>query len=287
MDSRGTLRLFANFAFIRRAPDGRERRRARRCAEAEKSRGEEYPAKGTPTMPTRSRGKATSCAYGRDMMKPAFRISALSLLVAVVSTLPAQASVDLSGLKYRGIGPAIAGGRTTTVVGSDVDVQVYYAGGAGGGVFKSTDGGSTWAPVFDNEPVAPIGAIALAPHDPNDVWVGTGEANPRNDVEQGDGIWRSTDGGKTWRHLGLADAGSISAISIDPRNPEHVVVAALGQIFATTRYAASSSPPTAGRIGRARSTSARASAHPTSCASPIARARSLRECITCVARRGR
>lgn len=165
------------------------------------------------------------------MVKHAFRISAFSLLVALASATPVRANVDLSGLKYRGIGPAISGGRTTTVVGSDVDVQVYYAGGAGGGVFKSTDGGSTWVPIFDAEPVAPIGAIALGPHDPNDVWVGTGEANPRNDVEQGDGIWHSSDGGATWHHLGLDDSGSISSISIDPRNPRHVVVAALGQIF--------------------------------------------------------
>lgn len=145
--------------------------------------------------------------------------------------LAALAVLDFSGLKYRGIGPSISGGRTTAVVGSDVNVQIYYAGGAGGGVFKSTDGGSTWTPVFDSEPVAPIGSIALAPHDPSDVWVGTGEANPRNDVEQGDGVWHSSDGGKTWRHLGLDDAGSISSISIDPRNPRHVAVAALGQIF--------------------------------------------------------
>jgi photosystem II stability/assembly factor-like uncharacterized protein len=141
------------------------------------------------------------------------------------------ASLGFGALKYRGIGPAIAGGRTTAVAGSNVDAQLYYAGGAGGGVFKSVDGGTTWTPVFDAQPVAAIGAIAVAPHDPNNVWVGTGESNPRNDVEQGDGIWHSSDGGKTWTHLGLGDAGSISAISIDPRDPRRVVVAALGQIF--------------------------------------------------------
>lgn len=163
------------------------------------------------------------------MTRP-FRISALSLLVALAFALPARA-LDFGGLQYRGIGPAIAGGRSTSVVGSNVNPKIYYAGGAGGGVFKSVDGGASWTPVFDREPVAPIGAIALNPRDPDDVWVGTGEANPRNDVEQGDGIWHSTDGGKTWRHMGLDDAGSISAISIDPRDPHTVVVAALGNIF--------------------------------------------------------
>lgn len=117
------------------------------------------------------------------------------------------------------------------MVGANDDPQLYYAGGAGGGVFRSDDGGVSWEPVFDKEEVAPIGAIALAPHDDDDVWVGTGESNPRNDVEGGDGIWHSTNGGKTWKHLGLQDAGSISKILIDPRNPNRIAVAVLGQIF--------------------------------------------------------
>ncbi len=135
-------------------------------------------------------------------------------------------------LHYRSIGPAIAGGRAPAVAGSDIDPYVYYAGGAGGGVFKSTDGGASWVPVFDREPVAPIGAIAVSPRNPNDVWVGTGESNPRNTVEEGDGVYHSIDGGKTWRHVGLDATATISAISIDPRNPSHVVVAALGRNFA-------------------------------------------------------
>jgi photosystem II stability/assembly factor-like uncharacterized protein len=165
------------------------------------------------------------------MTTTASRAFAALVLTAMAYALPARAAMDFGGLKYRGIGPAIAGGRTTAIVGSDGNPKIYYAGGAGGGVFKSSDGGASWVPVFDNEPVAPIGAIALAPHDASDVWVGTGEANPRNDVEQGDGIWHSSNGGNTWRHMGLDDAGSISAISIDPRNPRHVAVAVLGQIF--------------------------------------------------------
>jgi photosystem II stability/assembly factor-like uncharacterized protein len=153
------------------------------------------------------------------------------LFVLAPGIAGAQASRNFSGLAYRGIGPAIAGGRTTAVAGSNVNPRLYYVGGAGGGVFKSVDGGSSWRPVFDSQPVAAIGAIAVAPRNPNDVWVGTGESNPRNDVEQGDGVWYSGDAGRTWKHLGLDDAGSISAISIDPRDARHVAVAALGNIF--------------------------------------------------------
>jgi photosystem II stability/assembly factor-like uncharacterized protein/predicted RNA-binding protein YlxR (DUF448 family) len=145
--------------------------------------------------------------------------------------LAAQVASPFTGLSYRGIGPAIAGGRTTAVAGSDRNPQLYYAGGAGGGVFKSTNGGASWTPVFDKEPVAPIGAIAISPQNDDDVWVGTGESNPRNDVEEGDGIWHSTDGGKTWTHAGLDDAGSIARISIDPRNSKIIAVAVLGRIF--------------------------------------------------------
>ncbi len=161
-----------------------------------------------------------------------FITGALAAALALNFGAPARAGdFNLQGLSYRGIGPAIAGGRTTAVVGSNQDASLYFAGGADGGVFKSTDGGSSWRPIFDKEPVAAIGAIAVNPNNPNDVWVGTGEANPRNDVAQGAGMWHSTDGGATWTHVGLDDAGSIAAISIDPADSRTVVVAALGQIF--------------------------------------------------------
>ncbi len=164
-------------------------------------------------------------------MKSVTRALACVAAAAVFGSPPAIAASRFGGLSYRAIGPAIAGGRTTDVVGIDSDLQIYYAGGADGGVFKSTDGGSTWTPIFDSEGAAAIGAIAVAARDANDVWVGTGEANPRNDVEQGDGIWHSADGGRTWQHMGLRNAGSIATISIDPRNSRRVVVAVLGQIF--------------------------------------------------------
>jgi photosystem II stability/assembly factor-like uncharacterized protein len=151
------------------------------------------------------------------------------IVVAVVTAF--------GNLQYRSIGPAIAGGRATATVGSDSDPLLYYAGGAGGGVFKSVDGGASWKPVFDNEKVAPVGAIAISPRNNADVWVGTGESNPRNDVEAGDGIWHSADGGKMWRFAGLTGAGQISQISIDPRDPRTIVVGVLGRVFgdSTTR----------------------------------------------------
>ncbi len=139
-------------------------------------------------------------------------------------------------LRYRSIGPAIAGGRAPAVAGSDADPRVYYAGGAGGGVFKSLDGGASWVPVFDAQPVAPIGAIAVSQRDPNDVWVGTGESNPRNTVEEGAGVFHSTDGGKTWANVGLDLTATISAISIDPRDPRVVAVSALGRNFADSTH---------------------------------------------------
>ena len=110
--------------------------------------------------------------------------------------------------------------------------MLYYAGGADGGVYKSVDGGASWLGWSSTgQRAAAIGAIALAPRNASDVWVGTGESNPRNDAAMGDGIYHSTDGGKTWTHAGLDDAGSISSISVDPRDPRAVAVGVLGQLF--------------------------------------------------------
>ncbi|HYL26385.1 MAG TPA: hypothetical protein VEW74_01055, partial [Candidatus Nitrosotalea sp.] len=151
----------------------------------------------------------------------------------LISAVVFAATLDaFSGLRYREIGPAISGGRTTAVAGSNANPALYYAGGAGGGVFKSTDGGASWTPVFDREPVAPIGAIAIAPNDERNLWVGTGESNPRNDVESGNGIYHTLDAGKTWAHAGLEGSAHISSISIDPRNPRVVAVGVLGRLSA-------------------------------------------------------
>jgi photosystem II stability/assembly factor-like uncharacterized protein len=134
-------------------------------------------------------------------------------------------------LRWREIGPAVSGGRVTAVVGSAHDPKLYYVGAAGGGVWKTVNGGATWSPVFDDQDVSSIGAIAIDPNNDNIVWVGTGETNPRNDVSYGNGIYRSMDGGKTWKHLGLDATMQISSIAVDPRDGNTVTVGALGDFF--------------------------------------------------------
>ena len=135
---------------------------------------------------------------------------------------------DTAGLKFRAIGPAASGGRVAAVAGSDRDPALYYVGGAGGGVFKSTDGGVSFAPAWNGPRFGAIGALAIAPSAPNVVWAGTGEANPRNDVSFGDGVWVTRDGAKHWTHAGLDDTSQIAKILVDPRDPRRALVAALG-----------------------------------------------------------
>ena len=144
------------------------------------------------------------------------------------SAIRSSAVADYAHLRYRSIGPAISGGRVTAVAGTDRDPFLYYVGGAGGGVYKTQNGGTSFTAVFAKEPVGAIGAIAISPSNARDVWVGTGEANPRNDVSYGDGIWHSIDGGKTWAHRGLDTTSQIAKILIDPRRPQTAIVAALG-----------------------------------------------------------
>ncbi len=134
----------------------------------------------------------------------------------------------LKNLKFRNLGPAAAGGRITAVVGVPGDPNLYYAGAASGGVFKSTDGGATWTPVFQRQATASIGDVALAPSNPNLVWVGTGEANIRNDITDGAGVYFSSDAGHSWKFMGLRDAGQISRVIVDPDDPDIVFVGAVG-----------------------------------------------------------
>ncbi|MBZ5589715.1 MAG: hypothetical protein LAO05_14250 [Acidobacteriia bacterium] len=150
---------------------------------------------------------------------------------AAVPAPEKEAPDILQSWKFRNLGPAAAGGRVAAVAGIAGDANVYYVGAAAGGVWKTTDGGVTWKAVFEKQPTASIGAIALAPSNPNLVWVGTGEANPRNDVVTGKGVYFSSDAGASWRFMGLANAGQISQIVVNPSNPEVVVVAALGHVW--------------------------------------------------------
>jgi len=133
---------------------------------------------------------------------------------------------------FREIGPAISGGRVTAVAGVPGNNNTYYVGAADGGVFRTSDGGISWKALFQHESVASIGALAVDPVNPNIVWAGTGEANIRNDVSFGDGIYKSTDAGAHWKRMGLKDSFQISAIAIDPHHPNTVVVATMGSPWA-------------------------------------------------------
>ena len=134
-------------------------------------------------------------------------------------------------INFRDIGPAIAGGRVSSVQGVPGNPDVYYIGAAGGGVWKTTNGGNSWKAIFKDQPTSSIGAIAIAPSNPNLVWVGTGEANIRNDIIDGHGVYFSPDAGATWKSIGLNDVGQISKIVVDPNNPNTVFVAAIGHAW--------------------------------------------------------
>lgn len=136
-----------------------------------------------------------------------------------------------AGMRWRQVGP-FRGGRVSAVAGLANDPAVYYFGSAGGGVWKTTDGGWVWKPIFDAAHVASIGAIAVAPSDPAVVYVGTGNLSDVGDAaNDGDGMWKSTDGGRTWRHIGLSATRHIPSVYVDPHNPRLVLVAALGRAF--------------------------------------------------------
>ncbi len=158
-------------------------------------------------------------------------LSATVLLFASICT--AQDVSSLKALKWRSIGP-FRGGRSATVTGVESQPDVYYFGAAAGGVWKTTNGGFSWVCVSDGQPfgTASIGDIAVAPSDPNIVYVGTGEYDIRGNVASGDGMYKSTDAGKTWKHIGLENTRQISRVRVDPTNPNLVYVAALGHIWA-------------------------------------------------------
>jgi photosystem II stability/assembly factor-like uncharacterized protein len=155
------------------------------------------------------------------------------LMILAAGVMPALAQIfspDLwKTLRYRHIGPP--GNRAAAVVGVPGDPLVYYVGASSGGVWKSTDGANTWEPIFDDQPAQSIGALAIAASDPNVVWAGTGEAFVRSNISIGNGVYKSTDAGKTWKHMGLDKSGRIGRVAIDPRNPDVVFVAAMGHCY--------------------------------------------------------
>jgi photosystem II stability/assembly factor-like uncharacterized protein len=160
------------------------------------------------------------------------------ILVAAAGALVAAAvsgaavSPDLfSDLRWRLVGP-FRGGRVLAVAGVAGDPATFYFGSVGGGLWKTTDGGRVWFPIFDAESVASIGAVAVAPSSPDVIYAGTGEADMRSDISFGNGVYRSDDAGKTWIRAGLSDTRHIARILVDPADPDVVLVAALGHAYA-------------------------------------------------------
>lgn len=157
----------------------------------------------------------------------------LLLMMFTALTQPATAQVDpnlLQSLRWRSIGP-MRGGRTRAVAGVPSQPNVFYIAQVNGGVFKTTDYGRTWTPIFDDQPTGSVGSIAVSVSDPNIIYVGSGEGLQRPDLSVGDGIYKSTDAGKTWTHLGLRDGQQIPQIAVDPRNPDRLLVAVAGHPY--------------------------------------------------------
>src|SRR4051794_26538776 len=151
----------------------------------------------------------------------------LSGFAAVISGQPRDGSV---AMQWRQIGPTRAG-RARALAGVPSQPNVFYIGFDNGGVWRSTDYGHSWKPIFDKMGTGSIGAIAVAPSDPNIIYVGTGAGIIRPDLSIGDGVYKSTDAGKTWTHIGLAATQMIAQIDVDPRDPNRLFVAALGHPY--------------------------------------------------------
>ena len=160
--------------------------------------------------------------------------AACCLLASAVPPARADAgplSPDLyAGLRWRMIGP-FRGGRTVGAAGVPGRPNVFYVGVNNGGVWKTTDAGRTWRPIFDDQPTGSVGALAVAPSNPDILYVGSGEGLQRPDLSVGDGVYKSTDGGKTWKNMGLKKTFQIGRIAIHPKNLDIVYVAALGRLW--------------------------------------------------------
>ena len=157
----------------------------------------------------------------------------LSLLVPEIYNLNAQTNTSMSEMlksfSWRAIGPANMGGRVTDIDGVPGDPSTFYVSGADGGIFKTTNGGVSFNPIFENQRAYSIGALTIAPSDKNILWVGTGEGDPRNSVGYGWGVYKSIDGGMSWKHLGLKNTERIKRIVVDPKDPNVACVCALGK----------------------------------------------------------
>ncbi len=168
------------------------------------------------------------------MRRTCLVIGVLAFVCAAIPLPARQASAPharlFSDMRWRNIGP-LRGGRTKAIAGVPSQPFTFYIGMVNGGVWKTTNAGRTWTPIFEDQPTGSIGSIAVAPSDPNIIYVGSGEGLQRPDLSIGDGMYKSTNAGKTWTHLGLHDAQQIARVEVDPTNPDRVFVAALGHPY--------------------------------------------------------
>ncbi len=156
---------------------------------------------------------------------------AVGIQSRAVQAAPPVSAADFAPMTARSIGPAGMSGRVSAVAVNPLDPTVIYVGAATGGVWRSRDGGLAWEPVFDDQPVLGIGAVTVVPSNPDVVWVGTGEGNPRNSAGVGNGVYRSLDGGDTWRHMGLEASERVHRIVVHPTDPRIVYVGAMGPLW--------------------------------------------------------
>ncbi|HEY6945814.1 MAG TPA: hypothetical protein VI431_11795, partial [Candidatus Acidoferrum sp.] len=179
-----------------------------------------------------SRGVAIGFAFCGILLIPAFARHSNEKSVAL-SGAQGESPFDpklFGEMRWRCIGP-FRGGRTVAISGVPYQPNIFYMAAVNGGVWKTTDFGNTWNPIFDDEPTGSVGALAVAPSDSNVIYVGSGEGLQRPDLATGDGIYKSTDAGKTWTHLGLRDAQQIASIIVDPKDPNRFFVAAVGHPY--------------------------------------------------------
>ena len=157
------------------------------------------------------------------------------ILAPLFFTSPTRAQMPdasvLAELEWRNIGPAVMGGRISDLAVVESNPAVFYVGTATGGLWKTTNNGTTWTPLFDDQPTSSVGDVTLSPSNPNIVWVGTGEPQNRQSSPWGNGVYKSTDGGGTWQHMGLTETRHIARIVIHPTNPDVVYVAAVGHLW--------------------------------------------------------
>jgi photosystem II stability/assembly factor-like uncharacterized protein len=182
-------------------------------------------------LPLTARAQAAGTASPESLADGILSAGASSAAIGHLSAPPAAASY--AGLRWRHLGP-FRGGRVAAVSGVPGRPNEFYYGGVNGGVWKSVDAGRVWRPVFDDQPVASIGAIAVAPSRPDTVYVGSGESTLRDSTGYGNGVYKSTDAGATWTHLGLEQTYHIGKVAVDPKNPDVVFVAAIGKLYSAS-----------------------------------------------------